>query len=176
MHHESLYIEHLPNAIKEKYKGTGDLSQLEIELFIDTSLAWELGEIEMVGYVGLFHLWEKYSKDFISKVLGSKCRGWPKTQGRLTYPQKVFTHLESLDINISADTLNEIEEANTVVNAYKHGEEAIEKLMEVFPKYFCVTAEPESFHIPNGALKILFETIFKFWREIESQIEPDFNF
>ena len=76
MHHESLYLDHLPYAIKEKYKDTEGMSDIEKELFVDTSLSWELGEIDMVGYVGLFHLWEKYTKDFISRVFNKKCSKW----------------------------------------------------------------------------------------------------
>lgn len=175
-HHESLYLDHLPYAIKERYKDTDSLSELEIELFIETSLTWELGEIEMVGYVGLFHLWEKYSKDFISKVFQEKSKGWPKLEGRHTYPAKVFTHLRNMDIEISQSIKDAFEEANAVVNAYKHGEEAIEKLMRSFPKYFCDENEPDSFYIPDGQLKYLFESASSFWQEVENQIEPDFNF
>ena len=102
MHHESLYIEHLPHAIKEQFNNIDGLGELDKELFIDTALSWELGELDMVGYVGLFHLWERYSKDFISRVLDRKHSEWPKLS-RMPYPSKVFTHLEGMKIYISHD-------------------------------------------------------------------------
>ncbi len=173
-HHESLYIDHLPFAIKEKYKDTAGLSAGEAEL-LNSSLTWELGEIDMVGYVGLFHLWEKYSKDFLSRIFNNKCSEWPKLPGWRTYPNKVFAHLEGKGIILSTFIVSELEEANSVVNAYKHGEEAMEKLMCNYPQYFCVKGEAESFYIPDGVLKKLFETVQGFWEEIEKQVEPCFE-
>jgi len=175
IHHQSLYLEHLPFVIKEKYKVTEGLSELEKELFIDTSLAWELGEIEMVGYVGLFHLWEKYSKDFLSTLFNKKFSEWPRLP-RMIYPKKVEKHLSNFGINISEDILETIIEANTVVNAYKHGEEAIEKLEEDYPAYFGVAGNPDSFYIPSGKLEKLFDATLNFWKEVESQVELNFNF
>ena len=174
MHHESLYIENLPLAIKDQYKDVDGLSEFEKEVFIDTSLAWELGELDMVGYVGLFHMWEKYSKDFVSRVFNKKCSEWPKL-ARMSYPCKIFTHLEKMEINIPVTISESLEEANTVVNAYKHGEEAIEKLQTKYPQYFAVPGEVESFCIPEGYLKQLFETVHEFWQEIEEQVEIEFN-
>jgi hypothetical protein len=88
---------------------------------------------------------------------------------------KVFTHLDSLGIDISSSIRCGIEEANSVVNAYKHGEEAIEKLQNTLPEYFCVTGRVESFCIPEGNLEKLFNTVHGFWDEVEAHIEPDFN-
>jgi len=173
-HHESLYIENLPAAIRAQYSDTSGMSDFEIEVFIETSLTWELGELEMVGYVGLFHLWEKYSKDFISRVLGKKSREWPSL-GRMAYPKKVVTHLEKMGISISEGVETSLIEANSVVNAYKHGEEALEKLLVEHPEYFCVSGEVDSFCIPEGCLKELFNTVKGFWVEVESQVELDFN-
>lgn len=173
-HHETLYIESLPEAIKAQCSSTDGMSDFEIEVFVNTSLTWELGELEMVGYVGLFHLWEKYSKDFISSVLGKKAREWP-SMPRISYPKRVFNHLENMGITISEEVQSNLVKANSVVNAYKHGEEALDKLLLEYPDYFSVPGEVDSFCIPDGELKNLFNSVYSFWKEVERQVEIDFN-
>lgn len=177
MHHRSLYLEHLPFAIKERYKDVGGLSQLERELFVDTSLAWELGEIEMVGYVGLYHRWEQYSKDFVSIVLGERPTQWRRqVGGRKPYPDIVAFHLAAMGLNPSPEVLSTLGGANAVVNAYKHGDAALDRLAKSQPEYFVDVSRPESFHIPDGKLEAFFDAVDRFWVEIEAGVDLEFSF
>jgi hypothetical protein len=80
-----------------------------------------------------------------------------------------------MDINIPSQIRDRLDEANSVVNAYKHGEEAIDTLRENHPQNFCAAGETEAFSIPEGALMELFVAVHKFWQEVERQVAFDFD-
>ena len=173
-HHRALYLDHLPEAVIGKYKDTSGLSDLEIELFIDTSMNWELEELRIVGYVSLYHLWERYSKTFISNLFGKPKSEWPRLS-RSTYPNIVTVHLRAFGFSTPAASLEVIEEANTVLNAWKHGEEAVEKLRTKHPEYLGSNGDERGFHVPQSKLEALFDAAEHFWESLREQAKIDYR-
>ncbi len=172
-HHKALYLDELPGAVTEKYKDTSGLSQIEVELFINTGLEWELGELRIVGYVSLFHLWEKHSKKFVSDLFGRPRTRWPAVSQR-TYPQIVVAHLKTFGLEVPEAVVGALEEANTVVNCWKHGEEAVEKLRLRYPEYLGPKGEESGFHVPQKKLESLFNAAEQFWLSLQDQAPIDF--
>lgn len=171
-HHRILYLEALPTAIEKRYEDTAGLSQIEVELFVDTSLAWELGELRIVGFVGLYHLWEKYSKEFVTQLVGR--RSWRSKYGS-TYPTIVAQQLDLLGLRVSVDIREALEEANRVVNCWKHGEKATDILLARHPEYFASSGVASSLHVPLSKLERLFEYTELFWMSLQDQTPIDLS-
>ena len=177
MHHRTLYLEALPDAVRLKYADAEGLSDLERELFVETGREWELEAIRLVGFVGLYHLWERYSRAFFLEATGVRWQDRRQAKrSRQSFPENMSEQLAAIDLVVTSDVFDVLNEANAVVNAYKHGDEALDSLLENRPEYFASTGEVETFHIPEGKLEELFDAVGKFWEQLEQLVEIDFSF
>lgn len=170
-HYETLYMHLLLPTIEDLKKEGKDDPLHDLDLVV---AEWAVAELMTVGFVSVFHLWERQFREFLIEQ-GARPDATPPKQktseGLVAYARKVMSYF---DVEVNEHIWAELECAADVVNAFKHGPgQKCDKAMRRHPAYFY--APEDQRHIPmvvisRPQLSSLVRSAVAFWSNLPVEI------
>jgi collagenase-like PrtC family protease len=150
-----------------------------------TYLQWATDEVLKVGYISLYHLWEKQIVNLLKyqlAVIGERYEYPKKSVSLVDHVKTLLKH--HFDTEIEPRLWCSIDEARTVTNTYKHATtDSYQKLLCNFPEYFTkevykFNSDEESsfFLITQEKFRSICEAIEEFWDEFPHEVDYSHSF
>lgn len=171
-HHETLYFHILLPAI-EGIEGQEEDDDLLRELD-QAGAMWAKEELMTVGFVSVFHLWERQFREFLIEQGERPDVAIPKQNRSESLVAYARTVMEYFDTRISEKIWLELRRASDVVNAFKHGPGSkFDKALAFHPEYFYSPADQR--HLPivsisKSQLESLIHHVEIFWSELPVEV------
>ncbi len=179
-HHKDLYLGFLLPSVTNQYPAE-PIDVLEEELS-KTYLQWATDEVLKVGYISLYHLWEKQIVNLLKYQLAASGERYKDPKKSVSLVNHVKTLLKDhfdIDTEIEPRLWSLIDEARTVTNTCKHATAvSYQKLLSNCPEYFTKgvynskTGEESSFfRITHEKFRSICEAIEEFWEKFPHEVD-----
>lgn len=176
-HQQALYFDLLMPAVDSLVEK--ELTVEEDPLLLEVGPAmvgWAKDENCVLGFVSVFHLWERQFRELLREQKASQGVDIPKQESReglVAYARRVLE--EYFEVRGLEPYWDELSRALAVVNAFKHGQgQKFDAVLKQYPDYFYVQADRNQLpmvSITQEQLRNLIRTLEEFWSAIPVEVE-----
>ena len=174
-HHADLYLQCYLPSLRTQQMASASADEDDIWSELEgTYLDWAEAELLQIGYVSLYHLWEKQAVTLIGRYAES--RDWTRPKRRdESLPEFVRSAFNELfGIVLNDDQVRPIRKAWLFANAFKHGPgRSMSELSATAPELIAAHGSPNVYEAPTLRMterefRSLVASLDYFWNLVEA--------